>query len=194
MYWNHNSEYYAWVQKKTEKCRTILDVGCGDGSLVYFLNDGTKKLVGIDTEIHCIEKAAFASNSSNLHFCCCSFGDYAPNIRFDAIVFVASIHHMDMIETLQKAKTLLSPSGKLLIVGLASPSTITEWILEAARVIPSKVISSLHHMRTSEELGIKTAYNLPQMKDVRSIVKQELPGAKIREALHYRYLLEWTTR
>ena len=29
------------------------------------------------------------------------------------------------------------------------------------------------------------------MKDIRSIVKKELSGAKIHYALHYRYLLEW---
>ena len=99
---------------------------------------------------------------------------------------------MDMTESLQKAKSLLSPSGRLLIVGLAAPSGIFDWVLEAARAIPSKAISSFHHMQTSEELGIKTAYNLPFMKDVRRIVKQELPDATIHYALHYRYLLEWT--
>lgn len=194
MFWNHNSVYYPWIQKKTENCRTILDVGCGDGTLVFFLNDGTKEMAGIDTDMHSIQKAVSATNSSNLHFSCCSFEDYTPDKPFDAIVFVASIHHMDMTESLQKAKSLLSPSGRLLIVGLAAPSGIFDWVLEAARAIPSKAISSFHHMQTSEELGIKTAYNLPFMKDVRRIVKQELPGATIHYALHYRYLLEWTNR
>lgn len=76
---------------------------------------------------------------------------------------------------------------------LAKPSTVTDWILEAARVLPSKISSSLHHMRTSEELGIRTEYRLPQMSDVRRIVRQEIPGARIHYALHYRYLLEWTS-
>ena len=57
MYWNHNSAYYPWIKKKTDNCKTILDVGCGDGSLALFLNDGIKKIVGIDSDIHCIEKA-----------------------------------------------------------------------------------------------------------------------------------------
>ncbi len=194
MYWNHNSAYYPWVQKKTASCRTILDVGCGDGSLALFLNDGTKRIVGIDTDNHCIEKAQSVPNDGFVRFTRCSFEDFMPDKAFDAIVFIASIHHMDMEKALQKARSLLSPSGKILIVGLASPSVITDWLLEAARVIPSKVISSFHHMKTSEELGIKTDYNLLRMKDVRSIVKQELPGARIRYALHYRYLLEWVSR
>ncbi len=193
MYWNHNSAYYPWIKKKTENCKNILDVGCGDGSLVFFLSDGTKRIVGIDTDNNCIEKA-ISKDSSNCHLYGCSFEDYTTDMRFDAIVFVASIHHMDMISSLQKAKSLLAPSGKLLIVGLAAPSTIADWILEAARVIPSKVISSLHHIQTSEQLGIKTSYDLPGMKDVRNMVKQELPEARIHYGLHYRYLLEWTNQ
>ena len=194
MYWNHNSAYYPWVQKKTAGCRTILDVGCGNGCLALSLGDGTKRIVGIDTDKHCIEKALSLSNDGFVKFTCCSFEDFTEDETFDAIVFVASIHHMDMTKALQKARSLLSPSGKILIVGLASPSSMTDWVLEAVRVIPSKIISSFHHMQTSEELGIKTEYNLPRMKDVHSIVKRELPGARIRYALHYRYLLEWVSR
>lgn len=191
MYWNHNSAYYPWVQKKVASCRTILDVGCGDGTLALFLDDGTKRIVGIDADNHCIEKARSLGSDGSVEFTCCSFKDFTQDETFDAIVFVASIHHMDMTKALQKARYLLSPSGKILIVGLASPSSITDWILELARVVPSKVISSFHHIQTTEQLGIKTSYNLPLMKDVCSIVKQELPGSKIRCALHYRYLLEW---
>ena len=115
-------------------------------------------------------------------------------MKFDAIAFVASIHHMNMKESLQKAKSLLSPSGKLLIVGIAEPSTILDWIVEAVRIIPSKLISAVHNMKTSEELEIKTDYHFLKMNDVRSIIRQELPGASIKYALHYRYLLEWTAQ
>ena len=43
------------------------------------------------------------------------------------------------------------------------------------------------------ELGIRTDYRLPRMSDIRRIVRQELPGARIHYALQYRYLLEWTS-
>ena len=194
MYWNHNSAYYPWVQKKVVSCRTVLDVGCGDGSLALFLNDGTKRIVGIDSDIHCIEKALYPENEGTVEFACCSFEDFTQNKTFDAIVFVASIHHMDMIKALQKAKYLMTPCGKLLIVGLAKPSTAIDWALEMLRVLPSKIISSIHHMQTSEELNLSTFYDYPAMKDIRSIVKKELPGARIHYALHYRYLLEWSAQ
>ena len=191
MYWNHNSAYYPWIKKKTADCRRILDVGCGDGTLVLYLDDGKKEVVGIDPDAGNIGKVQSVKRGSSLGFVSCRFEDYIPERQFDAVVFAASIHHMDLTESLQKAKALLTPSGKLLIVGLAKPSTVRDHILEAARVIPSGVISLLHHMRTSEELGIRTSYDLPEMNDLRRIVKNELPGAVIRYALHYRFLLEW---
>ena len=192
MYWNHNSAYYPWVQKKVASCRTVLDVSCGDGSLALFLDDGTKRIVGIDTDKHCIEKARSVKNGDAVEFICVSFEDFTKDKTFDAIVFVASIHHMDMTSALKKAKFLLAPRGKLLIVGLAKPSTLFDWALEVTRVLPSKMLSAFHHMQSSEELNLPTAYDYPRMKAIRSIVKKELPGARIHHALHYRYLLEWT--
>ena len=106
MYWNHNSAYYPWVQKKVASCRTVLDVGCGDGSLALFLDDGTKRIVGIDTDKHCIEKARSVKNGDAVEFICVSFEDFTNDKTFDAIVFVASIHHMDMTSALKKAKFL----------------------------------------------------------------------------------------
>ena len=50
MYWNHNSAYYPWIKKKTADRHHILDVGCGDGFLVRYLDDGTKKITGIDPD------------------------------------------------------------------------------------------------------------------------------------------------
>jgi len=192
MYWNHNSAYYPWVKRRTEGCRTILDVGCGDGSLAGFLSDGSKKIAGIDPDRDCIQKALSERTGDNLSFSCCSFEDYKPDGKFDAIVFVASIHHMDMTGALKKAKALLSPSGKILIVGIAKPTTIMDRALEVSRVIPSKVISALHHMQTSEELGIPTSYDFPETGEIRRILKKELPGAGMHNGLHYRYLAEWS--
>jgi hypothetical protein len=65
MYWNHNSAYYPWIQKKVASCRTVLDVGCGDGSLVLFLDDGTKRIVGIEkNKLHEIRLAGGDSTTS----------------------------------------------------------------------------------------------------------------------------------
>ncbi len=191
-YWNHNTAYYPWIRKRLASCSSVLDVGCGDGSLVFYMDDGSKEIVGIDVDEDSISKAISMKSGDKTSFFCCSFEEYNPGRRFDAVVFVASIHHMNMAGALDKAKSLLIPGGKLLIVGLAKPSTAADYLLEVARVIPSKAVSILHHMKSSEELKIATSYDYPEMQMVRSTVREKLPNARITYSLHYRYLLEWS--
>lgn len=190
-YWNHNTAYYKWIEKRVRDCGTILDVGCGDGFLISHLDNGKRNLTGIDIDKDCITRARRLNKGANCTFLCGNFVEYNFESTFDAVIFVASIHHMDMQYALEKAKALLSPGGRIIIVGLAKPSSFLDYSLEVLRVIPSKVVSMYHHMKSSEDLGIPTSYNFPQMTTIRNIVSAMIPNAKIRNALHYRYLLEW---
>ena len=190
-YWNHNTAYYGWIEKRLSGRRRILDVGCGDGSLAAFLNDGMRTIMGIDAEEDCIARARDAVDSPNVSFLCAKFEEYQSEELFDAVIFAASLHHMNMREALNKAKGILSPGGRLLIVGLAASSTVTDHLLELFRVLPAKVLSALHRIRTAEELGTPASYNFPPMNEVRRTAHALLPGAVIRYGLYYRYLLEW---
>ncbi len=44
--------------------------------------------------------------------------------KFVAIIFIASIHHMDITVALNKTKSILKPNGMILIAGLAKPSNL----------------------------------------------------------------------
>ena len=63
-YWNHNVAYYHWIKKETEGCVCILDVGCGDGSLLAYLDDGSRELYGIDTDKSAIDRAGTENASA----------------------------------------------------------------------------------------------------------------------------------
>lgn len=190
LYWNHNTAYYKWIKRRTANCKSVLDVGCGDGSLVAYLDDGFKKLTGIDIDVSCISRANL-KKSSNTQFICCSFDGYTTRQSYDAVIFVASIHHMDMPAAMEKAKTLLSPNGLLIIVGLAAPSAAMDYVIEGLRILPCKVISKLRHMQSSENRNIPVSYKLPPLDEVRDISSKTLPHAVIKYGLYYRYLLEW---
>ena len=189
-YWNHNLAYAPWVAKRLTGCSGVLDVGCGDGTLLAFLDDGTRTLTGIDPDGGCIRRAT--ERCASAEFTCAGFEDYAPGRTFDAILFVASLHHMEMEAALSKAKSLLDPGGKLLVVGLSRPSTVWDWLLEGLRVLPCLLISRAKRMHSSESEQIPVSYALPKLNAVRAAVKSLLPGAKLRQGLYYRYLLEWT--
>lgn len=98
---------------------------------------------------------------------------------------------MNMADAVDKAKELLEKNGVLIIVGIAKPSGLLDWMVEAARVIPSRIISSVRQMSTSEELEMDVSYDFPTMNEVRQICGEKLCGYTLRYGLHYRYLLTW---
>ncbi len=189
--WNHNAAYYKQIKKWTAPCKSILDVGCGNGSLISYLDDGSKELTGIDIEPSCIDRAKQSHHSAHIRFVCCNFLTDKITGVYDAVIFVASIHHMDMAAALEKAKALLSAHGRIIIVGLAKPSSLADYIIEILRVLPCKIITSLKHAQSSEELDLPVSYNLPTLKEVRELSVRLLPHAVMRYGLYYRYLLIW---
>ena len=174
------------------KRNSILDVGCGDGTLALYLRTDDNDILGIDISDASIQKANQKNTYSNVSFVRTTFEDFQANNRhFDAIVFVASIHHMEMVNAIDKAKKLLAKQGVLIIVGLAKPSNLFDWIVELLRIVPSKIISLIKNNTTSEELNIDVSYDFPTMNEVREVCKEKLDGYSLRYGLHYRYLLTW---
>lgn len=190
--WNHNYAYNRWVSRMIGKRKIILDVGCGNGTLTQYLRTDDNDILGIDISNDSIQQANQRNAYSNVSFVRTTFEDFQANNRyFDAIVFVASIHHMEMVNAIDKAKELLAKQGVLIIVGLANPSSLLDWIVELLRIVPSKIISSIKNNTTSEELNIDVSYDIPTMNEVRHVCKEKLNGYSLRYGLHYRYLLTW---
>ena len=90
--WNHNYAYNRWVSKKIGKRNSILDVGCGDGTLALHLRTTNNKIIGIDIADSSIQKANNKNVYSNVSFIRTSFENFQANNRdFDAIVFVHTL-------------------------------------------------------------------------------------------------------
>jgi SAM-dependent methyltransferase len=195
-FWNHNAAYYPWVRRQLDRAaaKNILDVGCGEGSLARYLASPGRKVLGIDPFATAIDEArSKGGEGAGVTFLCAAFEDFeTPPGSLDGIVFAASLHHMAPEGAIRKAKKLLKPGGLLLIVGLAAPSGPADWILEALRVLPARLGTALHRARPSEALGLPISYEFPPMAEVRALAGRELPGAKLRCGLYYRWLLRWT--
>ncbi|MBQ4637785.1 MAG: class I SAM-dependent methyltransferase, partial [Clostridia bacterium] len=173
--WNHNYAYNSWIAEKIGDRKRILDVGCGNGTLALYLRTDDNYVLGIDPSTLAIQKAYETNIYSNVEFAKTDFESFeADGEKFDAIIFVASLHHMDMDAALAKAKKLLEKGGILIIVGLAKPSNVVDWAVEAARVIPSRIVSAIKKNMTSEELHIDVSYELPTMGEVRRLCNEYL--------------------
>ena len=66
--WNYNAAYYKQIKKWTAPCKTILDVGCGDGWLISYLETAVKSSRGIDIEPSCIDRRSSHTQSAHARF------------------------------------------------------------------------------------------------------------------------------
>lgn len=191
IYWNHNTAYHNWILFNVKDKENVLDVGCGEGLLISKLSKVCKNVIGIDTHEPSIKKAIDRINNiQNVSIIKTGFEEYNEKENsFDAIIFVASIHHMNLNSSIKKSVKLLKPGGVLLIVGLAQPKRFIDYFIEYARFIPCKIGDMFHEVRGDVGAPIKDSEQT--MEDIINITKKELPMAKIKYALYYRYLLKW---
>lgn len=191
-YWNHNSAYHPWLIPIAAQHRgDVLDVGCGEGLLVQRLAPISRSVTGIDPDPAAVQRARDRlAAERNVTVEQAGFGCYdVEPARFDLIVFVASLHHTDLRSSLVKARRLLRPSGEIAVVGLSANKTVGDWVWSAA-VLPAVRIGSWLHAEI-RDIGVPVADARENLAEIRSVVDDVLPGAHIRRALYYRYLLRW---
>ena len=95
----------------------VLDIGCGNGRLYNSLQEKNINYTGVDLSDKLLDIAQ--KKYPNLRFICDDMSQLnsIKNEKFDAIFFIASFHHLESkekrIKTLLKAKSILSPQGKI---------------------------------------------------------------------------------
>lgn len=190
-YWNHNTAYHSWILRHARG--KALDVGCGDGLLVERLASCCGSVVGIEPDEEAFQRASQRlAQMPNTHLVRGDFIDYATiasAASFDVIVFVASIHHMDFAIALRESKRLLRPGGELLVVGLSANKTLVDWGISALK-LPFVRLAGFFGNK-AEDIGVPVMQPDMNLAEIRSIVRQELPGARLRHGLYYRYILRW---
>jgi hypothetical protein len=97
---------------------------------------------------------------------------------------------MDLRTSLEKARGLLTPGGEVAVVGLAANKTVRDWVW-AVMCVPAARIGSWRHSET-RNIGVVVTDPREGLDDIRNTAEAVLPGATVRRALYYRYLLRWT--
>ncbi|WP_163896294.1 class I SAM-dependent methyltransferase [Mycolicibacterium hippocampi] len=192
-YWNHNTAYHPWLASLAARHRgDVLDVGCGDGLLAQRLAPVSRSVLAIDPDGTAVRRARDrVGTARNVAVDQAAFDDCAAgSARFDLITFVASLHHMELRDALLKARRLLRPSGEIAVVGLSANRTVGDFLWSAACLPAVRIGSALH--RETRDVGVLVAEPRESLDDIRRVVDDVLPGAEIRRALYYRYLLRWS--
>lgn len=192
-YWNHNTAYHPWLLDIAIQRRgNVLDVGCGDGLLAQRLAPASRTVTAIDPDPAAVDRARQrVARLPGVSVTESAFDTFDPGSqRFDLITFVASLHHLDTRAALVRARTILNPGGTIAVVGLSANRTVRDWIWSAA-CMPVVRIGSWRHSEV-RDIGVAVADPRENLDEIRRVAGDVLPGAVIRRALYYRYLLRWT--
>jgi 2-polyprenyl-3-methyl-5-hydroxy-6-metoxy-1,4-benzoquinol methylase len=191
-YWNHNTAYHPWlIDIATQLGGDVLDVGCGDGLFAQRLAPVSRSVTAIDPDPAAIRRATKRlAKCGHVAVSREAFDNFQSGHRkFDLITFVASLHHMDLRASLAKARDLLTPHGEIAVVGISANKSVRDWVW-AVMCVPPTRLGSWWHSET-RDVGVVVTNPREGLDDVRRVAADILPGASVRRALYYRYLLRW---
>ncbi|MGY2010540.1 class I SAM-dependent methyltransferase [Nocardia gipuzkoensis] len=194
--WSHNDFYGGWVvhQVRSSDARDVLDIGCGTGNLVDRLRAHVDRVTGIepDSATARVAAARFAGDDSVL-IEQLRFDQLRSPRQWEAITLVATLHHLPLVDTLRELDRLLSPGGRLVVIGCFRDAGPIDYATGAVASVANLIVGKIKHPRPSDQLPIEmtapTAAPRETLTEIRCAAAEYLPGARIRRRLFWRYSL-----
>ena len=191
--WNANIHYHSILLNavpKTAQC--VLDVGCGDGILsAQLFRSGVSNVVGLDADVGVLERARVRHPGLPIDWRWGDVFDLPPSAdrTFDAVLSVATLHHMDVAAGLTRFAELVRPGGVLGIIGLAANNW---WDLPYASV-GFCVRATVRMISGYWEHSAPMAWPPPNTyQEIKRLARDILPGVRYNRHLLGRYSLVWT--
>ena len=199
--WNHNNHYHNFLLRQISfPCNNILDIGCGTGEFTRLLAKQAQNVMAIDLSPNTIEIARQRSREyTNIDFQVADIVQWEfPKEHFDAIVSIATLHHLPVEKLLPNLQSALVPGGKLVILDLLKYENIWDslsdvvavplnWTLQRLRnsqikQSPEALEAMREHLRTDEYLTLS---------QVKKIYTNFLSEVRLKKHLFWRYSLVW---
>ena len=198
--WNHNNHYHSFLlEQLPSRGKVALDVGCGTGEFSLLLARRFEKVIAVDLSSNAIDIARQRSKDyRNIDYQVADILEWeiTPE-KFDAIVSIATLHHLSEEKLLPKLTSGLKPGGKLIVLDLLKLETIQDYLSDLIAVplnrwfllknrppkpSPEAIAAMQEHLLTDEFLTLS---------EVKQIYQNKLKGAKIRKHLFWRYSVVW---
>ena len=187
MGFNHNDFYHPFLLRQVPRdCRRALDVGCGSGTFARALASRSVAVDAIDRSAAMIAAAGEAPGVTYLN---ADVRDHDLGTdRYDFVSCIASLHHLPFAETVTKLRDVLRPGGVLAVLGLNRPS-LGDLPMAALAVVPNRVRILL--APRGKGAGPEPPIMDPDMtlREIREQAGDQLPGARLRRHLYFRYSL-----
>jgi len=191
--WNHNTHFHPFVLRGLPPGATALDVGSGEGLLTRrMLAAGAGHVTGLDASAPMVELARGLAvgepRSADLDYVVADVLDAAQLGTFDLVACIATLHHLGLDRGLERLRELTAPGGRLVVVGLARPSTPLDRVLDVWSVPVNRVATAA---RGYWEHPAPVRDPDETYADVRAAAARALPGSTFRSRLYWRYTIEW---
>jgi SAM-dependent methyltransferase len=189
--WNHNIEYQPVLLAAVPPgCGSALDVGCGQGFLLPELAARAERVVGIDRDEPSLLEASERTQAlTNVSLVAGDALTYDFGQRFDAVLSVAVLHHLDLELGLERLRELTAPGGVLGLVGLARSTRARDWAVDGVGAVETRIrrVRTPHTMVTAPVCDPRETY-----AEVEAAAHRVLPGVRYRRHTLFRYSLLWT--
>ncbi|RCG15530.1 class I SAM-dependent methyltransferase [Streptomyces diacarni] len=194
--WSHNDHYGPWVARQVAAAgaRHILDVGCGTGNLAALLRRRAATVTGLEPDRDTARIAAerFADDPS-VDIVEADFAGRDIRQRWDAVTLVAVLHHLPLAPTLRELRGCLSPGGRLVVVGCYREAGPIDLLTALPAALANPVVALVKHPARAAapppHMTAPTREPLETLEEIRAAAARELPGARIRRRLFWRYTL-----
>ncbi|MBP2185352.1 class I SAM-dependent methyltransferase [Amycolatopsis magusensis] len=193
--WSHNDHYGPWVARQVAGARRVLDIGCGTGNLVDRLRRrATVTGLEPDPATARVARERFADDPA-VTIVEGDFAGRAPEQRWDAITLVAVLHHLPLVPTLRELRDCLAPGGRLVIVGCYREAGRADLLTALPAMLANPIVGLVKHPARAAEppahMRAPTADPAETLAEIRTAAAAELPGARIRRRLFWRYTLTY---
>jgi SAM-dependent methyltransferase len=184
---NESDEDDELLSLLPDRMTNALELGCGQGRFARRLALRAAKVVAVDLSPKMIEVAK-RDAPANVEFV---VGDGVPSGEFDCAVSIATLHHMQLVETIEQLARALKPGGMLLVRDLYAEGKVSDYLLN----FPGWVRRKLQRRETSAEARAAWAEHakhdhFPSLDEVIAGAKV-LPGARVTREKWWRYTLVW---
>ncbi len=199
--WNHNAHYQGYLLSYIpERCRNVLEIGCGGGEFSRLLAARAEKVLAIDLSAEMIRLARERSKLyPNIDFIA---GDamthQLPDNYFDCIATLTTIHHLPLESCLRKIRTALKPGGVFICLDLYRRSSAVELLFDAAAYPAALLLSLIKTGKPRPSREMREAYAehgktdvYPTLPQIKRICADLLPGAAVKRHLLWRYSIVW---
>ncbi|MBF6475040.1 MULTISPECIES: class I SAM-dependent methyltransferase [Nocardia] len=194
--WSHNDHYGRWVVGRVASsgAHHVLDVGCGTGNLVARLRHRVTTVTALEPDPATARVAAERfTDDPGVTIVHADFAGRDPRRRWDAITLVAVLHHLPLVPTLRELRDCLAPGGRLVIVGCYRQAGPIDLLADLPAIVANPVMGLIEHPARATALPphmtAPTADPKETLAEIRAAAELELPGARIRRRLFWRYTL-----